>query len=183
MSLPVLQSLSPVQLSVTPWTAAHQVPRSFTISWSWLKLLSVEVGDAIQYLGGVNPHFVLIFQSHHVTTFLWVAGFHCLIFYGAFLPLDARAYHPVLLLLVNFIRFSYQGDSDFQNKRESVHSVSQKCSCGTGAASPLNVLENLPVHLLAWRECFYGSLKWLFFKLILVALYLFEFNFSLCHFW
>ena len=37
----VLQLLSRVQLSVTPWTAAHQASLSFTISWSLLKLMSI----------------------------------------------------------------------------------------------------------------------------------------------
>ena len=33
---------SRVQLFVTPWTAAHQASLSFTISWSSLKLMSIE---------------------------------------------------------------------------------------------------------------------------------------------
>ena len=37
-----VQSLSRVRLFVTPWTAAHQVSLSFTISWSLLKLMSIE---------------------------------------------------------------------------------------------------------------------------------------------
>ena len=37
-----VQSLSPVQLFATPWTAARQASKSFTISWSLLKLISVE---------------------------------------------------------------------------------------------------------------------------------------------
>ena len=40
--LSVVQSLSHVQLFATPWTIAHQASRSFTISWSSLKLMSVE---------------------------------------------------------------------------------------------------------------------------------------------
>ena len=36
-----VQSLSPVQLLVTPWTAACQASLSFTISWSSLKLMSM----------------------------------------------------------------------------------------------------------------------------------------------
>ena len=35
-------SLSCVQFFVTPWTAAHQVSLSFTISWSFLKLMTIE---------------------------------------------------------------------------------------------------------------------------------------------
>ena len=39
----VVQSLSRVQLFATPWTAACQVPLSFTIPWSLLKLMSTEL--------------------------------------------------------------------------------------------------------------------------------------------
>ena len=45
-SLPVVavvQSLSHVWLFVTPWTAACQASPSFTISWSLLKLMSIEL--------------------------------------------------------------------------------------------------------------------------------------------
>ena len=37
-----VQLLSHVRLFVTPWTAAHQAPLSFTISQSLLKLMSIE---------------------------------------------------------------------------------------------------------------------------------------------
>ena len=39
----VVQSLSHVWLFVTPWTAACQASLSFTISWSLLKLMSIEL--------------------------------------------------------------------------------------------------------------------------------------------
>ena len=38
----LVQSLSCVQLFASPWTAAHQASLSFTISWSLLKLMSIE---------------------------------------------------------------------------------------------------------------------------------------------
>ena len=38
----VVQLLSCVQPLVTPWTAGHQASLSFTISWSLLKLMSIE---------------------------------------------------------------------------------------------------------------------------------------------
>ena len=38
----VVQSLSCVQLFVTPWTVAHQASLSFTVSQSLLKLMSIE---------------------------------------------------------------------------------------------------------------------------------------------
>ena len=39
----VVQSLSSVRLFVTPWTAARQATLSFTISWSLLKLMPIEL--------------------------------------------------------------------------------------------------------------------------------------------
>ena len=39
----VVQSLSHVQLFATPWTIAHQASPSFTISWSLLNLMSIEL--------------------------------------------------------------------------------------------------------------------------------------------
>ena len=41
-SVSSVQLLSRVQLSVTPWTIAHQVSLSITNSRSWLKLMSIE---------------------------------------------------------------------------------------------------------------------------------------------
>ena len=38
----VVQSLSHVWLFATPWTAAYQAPLSSTISWSLLKLMSIQ---------------------------------------------------------------------------------------------------------------------------------------------
>ena len=40
--LAIVQSLSRVQLFATPWTAACQPSLSFTVSWSLLKLMSIE---------------------------------------------------------------------------------------------------------------------------------------------
>ena len=39
----VVKSLSHVRLFATPWTAARQASLSFTISWSLLKLISIEL--------------------------------------------------------------------------------------------------------------------------------------------
>ena len=41
-SILVVQSLSHIQFFVNPWTAAQQASLSFTISWSLLKLMSIE---------------------------------------------------------------------------------------------------------------------------------------------
>ena len=39
----VVQSLSRVQFFVTTWTAAHQASLSFSVSWSLLKLMFIEL--------------------------------------------------------------------------------------------------------------------------------------------
>ena len=44
----VAQWLSHVQLFATPWTAAHQAPLSFTVSWSLLKFIFIEFGVVIE---------------------------------------------------------------------------------------------------------------------------------------
>ena len=42
-SVQSVQSFSHVQLFATPWTAAHQASLSFTIFWSLLRLMSIEL--------------------------------------------------------------------------------------------------------------------------------------------
>ena len=42
MSFVIVQSWSHVELSAALWTAAHQVPLSSTMSWSLVKLMSIE---------------------------------------------------------------------------------------------------------------------------------------------
>ena len=46
----VVQSLNHVQLSVTPWTAAHQASLSFTVSQSLLRLMCIESGMPSNHL-------------------------------------------------------------------------------------------------------------------------------------
>ena len=47
--------LSCVQLFVTPWTAAHQIPLSFTVSLSLLKLMSIELVMLSNHLTLYHP--------------------------------------------------------------------------------------------------------------------------------
>ena len=51
----VVQSLSLVQLFVTPWTITHQASLSFTISQSLLKLVSIELVMPSNHLISVVP--------------------------------------------------------------------------------------------------------------------------------
>ena len=51
----VVPSLSHVQLFVTPWTAACQAALSFTVSWSLLKLMSIESWSHPTISSSVTP--------------------------------------------------------------------------------------------------------------------------------
>ena len=63
-----VQSLSRVQLFVTPWTAARQAALSITISWSLLKLMSIESVMTSNHLILCRPLLLLpsIFPSIRV---------------------------------------------------------------------------------------------------------------------
>ena len=64
----IVQSLSLVPLFRTLWTAAHQAPLSSTISWSFLKLKSIESVMPSYHLILCLPLFLLpsIFPSIRV---------------------------------------------------------------------------------------------------------------------
>ena len=55
----IVQSLSRVQLFVTPWTTAHQASLSFTISQSLLKLMSMELMIPSNHLILCHPLLLL----------------------------------------------------------------------------------------------------------------------------
>ena len=72
--LVVVQSLSHVRLFETPWTAAHQASLSFSISWSFLKLISTESVMSSNHLVLCRPILLLpsIFPSTRVfSAALW----------------------------------------------------------------------------------------------------------------
>ena len=65
----VVQSVSHVQLFVTPWTAAHQASLPITDSQSLLKLMSID-GDAIQPSHPLLPASPFAFSlSQHQSLF------------------------------------------------------------------------------------------------------------------
>jgi len=55
----IVQSLSRVQLFVTPWTVAHQDSLSYTISWALLKLMSIESVMPSNHFILCHPFFLL----------------------------------------------------------------------------------------------------------------------------
>ena len=55
----VVQSLSHLQLFVTPWTVAHKTPLSSTVSWSLLKFMSIESVMLFNHLILCHPLLLL----------------------------------------------------------------------------------------------------------------------------
>ena len=70
----VVQSLSRVQLFVTPWIAACQASLSFTISWTLLKLVSIESVIPFNHFMLCDPLLLLlsVFPSIRVFSNEWV---------------------------------------------------------------------------------------------------------------
>ena len=78
-SVSSVQSLSHVWLSATPWTAACQAFLSFTISWSLLKLISIESVKPSSHLILCCPLLLLpsiflsfrVFSNESVLPIMW----------------------------------------------------------------------------------------------------------------
>ena len=62
----VVQSLSCVWLFATPWTAAHQASMPFTISWSLLKLMAIELMMPSNHLILLSPSPAFNLSQHQV---------------------------------------------------------------------------------------------------------------------
>ena len=73
-SVVVVQSLSHVRHFVTSWTTVHQGSLSFTISWSLLKLMSIELVMASNHLVLCHPLLLLpsLFPSIRVFLMSWL---------------------------------------------------------------------------------------------------------------
>ena len=72
-----VQSLSRVQLFVTPWTAARQASLTFTISQNLLKTHVHRVSDAIQPSHPLSSPFPpALYLSQHQSLFKWVSSSH-----------------------------------------------------------------------------------------------------------
>ena len=66
-----VHSLGPVQLYVTPWTAAHQASLSFTISWSLLKLMAIESVMLSNHLVLCCPLLLFAVYANYVDLFVY----------------------------------------------------------------------------------------------------------------
>ena len=72
----VVQSLSHVWLFVTPWTVACQAPLSSTISWSLLKLMSIELVMLSNHLILYCPLITLPYIFPNIRVFQKVSYSH-----------------------------------------------------------------------------------------------------------
>ena len=72
----VVQQLSSVQLFVSPWTATYQASLSFTISWSLLKLISIESVMPSNHLILCCPLLLLPSIFHSIRVFANESAFH-----------------------------------------------------------------------------------------------------------
>ena len=70
----VVQSLSGVWVFATPWTAAHQAPLSFSISWSLLKFMSIDLMMLFHSLPSPSPFAFNL--SQHRGLLQWVGSSH-----------------------------------------------------------------------------------------------------------
>ena len=108
LALSSVHSLSHVQLFVTPWTAAHQVSLSITISWSLLKLMSIESVVPSNHLILCHPFLLLpsvfpsirVFSNESVLCIRWPKDWRfsfgiCPLGYGSpCSPRDSEEFSP-----------------------------------------------------------------------------------------
>ena len=94
----VVQSLSRVWLFATPWTAAWQVSLSFTISWSLLKLMSVESMMPSNYLIFCCPLLLSSMfpssRSFQISE-LFTSGGQSIGASGSVLPMNIQGWFPL----------------------------------------------------------------------------------------
>ena len=72
----VVQSLSHIWFFVTPWTAAHRASLSFTISWSFLKLMPIELLMPSKHLMFYCPLLLLPSVFPSIRVFSNESAFH-----------------------------------------------------------------------------------------------------------
>ena len=97
------QSLSRVQLFVTPWTAAHQASLSFTMSQSLLKLMSIESVMPSNHLNLCRPLLLLppihpsirVFSQHpgSVLHIRWPK--YCSFISAKVIPMSSQGWFPL----------------------------------------------------------------------------------------
>ena len=93
----VVQSLSHVWLFATPWTAAPQASLSFTISWSLLKLMSLESVMPSNHLILCHPLLLLpsVFPRIRAFSQLFASGGQSIGASASVLPMNSQDWFPL----------------------------------------------------------------------------------------
>ena len=98
----VVQLLSHVWLFATPWTAARQASLSITISWSLLKLMSIEAVMPSNHLILCQPLLLLpsIFSSIRIfyMSWLFIPGSHSIGASASVFPMNIQGWFPLALM-------------------------------------------------------------------------------------
>ena len=109
----VLQSLGCIQLFATPWTVVHQTSLSFTISWNFLKLVSIELVMPSSHLILCHPLLLLpsifssikVFSRESALCISWPK--HWSFASASVLPMNIQGWFP--LGFTGFISVLFQG--------------------------------------------------------------------------
>ena len=141
----VVQSLSPVLHFVTPWTAARQASLSFTISWSLLKLISIESVMPANYLVLCHPLLLCLqtfpaSESFPVSQLFTSSGQSIgLSASASVLPVNSQGWVP-LVWSAGFPRYSQE--SSLASQVESINSSALSLLNGPTVISVLDYWRN-----------------------------------------
>ena len=121
----VVQSLSSVRLFVTPWTEAHQVSPSFTITPSLLRLISIVLGILSNRL--IHPLLLLPSISPSIMVFSTEAALHIRwpkYWSFSFTTSPSNEYSELITFMIDwFDLLAVQGTLSFLQHRNSKASV------------------------------------------------------------
>ena len=113
----VVQLLNHVRLFVTPWTTAHQVSLSFTTSWNFLRLMSIERVKPFNHLILCHPSSPPAFNlCQHQGLFQWVGSSHRWPMYWSFSfsISPSNEYSGLISFRIDWFDLVVQGPRDSQ---------------------------------------------------------------------
>ena len=90
-----VQSLSLLQLFVTPWTTAHQAHLSFTISWSLLRFMSIDLVMLSNHLILWCTLLLLPALGHFSMSQLFAWGGQSIGALTSVLPMNTQSWFPL----------------------------------------------------------------------------------------
>ena len=151
----VVQLLSCVWLFVTPWTVAHQVSLSFTISWSLLKLMTMELVMPSNHLILCHPLLLLpsvfpsiwIFSNESVLHIRWPKNIGASASTSV-LPMNSQSWFPLGLTgLITLLSNSLSGVFPSPAIRNHQFFTTQLVNIGFNLKSPDSLASNKTVNL------------------------------------